>query len=125
MLIDVIKVPTAEQPGVVPSYGTKHVGACQAQWVLHSIKFELRLEHGHLLGRDPQGPSSHTPLISINASPSSVCLDIPAMPSGWVQALKWLPSIYWSFVLGAGVLGPAGRQTRPKGNDLRSRDRAE
>lgn len=28
-------------------------------------------------------------------------------------------ALYWSFVLGAGVLGPAANQTRPKGNDLR------
>lgn len=34
MLISVIKVPTAKQPSVVLSQGTKHVGACQAQWVL-------------------------------------------------------------------------------------------
>lgn len=28
-------------------------------------------------------------------------------------------ALCWSFVLGAGVLGPAVSQTRPKGNDLR------
>lgn len=28
-------------------------------------------------------------------------------------------ALYWSFVLGAGVLGPGASQTRPKGNELR------
>lgn len=89
----------------------------------HPIKLELRRE------QTPAWQRSLGPLItsSFNQYQWLLCrvpgpaLCLPQYPScafGLGPGLE-VAALYWSFVLGAGVLGPAARPTRPKGNDLR------